>query len=314
MTVYRTGGFSLIPNGARTTRTSGFSYVIPSAGGGTTITINEIGAGSDGTPGISVTFGINDTGAGTESYPISSIGSLNDIINSSDTLANIFASIPVNQAANGTDSLANLTAIVPVSDNINSSESILFSTLTSISDNGSFSDSITNILNSFSLPETGTIVETIYKIAEGFILLTENGHFTETINNFSVNFNLSEAGTGVDSLFNRVYLQVSETSTANDLVNILSASLITIYESGNTVDSISNVGISFSLAESGSGNDILAITNFLTILDSAGANDVVIKLDGTELFVQFVLPNRRIDFVLPARYTNFILQPRGKLK
>ena len=271
-----------------------FGYVLfgPAEVSGVTKTVTDAGVGTDIRPALSASLSRSDSGIGSD------INSLSASLSARDSGAgvdnNTFAAfLGLIDAGIGDDIFIDLSALDTVSENGTGSD-ILSEILASLGiTDTSINDDIINLLASLSISDVGLGADALSILAQFLKFVADVGLGTDEIANLLASLSLSEIstitetlaqlaslglidiGAGIDSSTLAASLGLIDGGLSTDFLNL--SALNYVYELGRGNDTLAQLLASLGIAEGGSGGDMLSLLASLSLSDiGSGSDDISI--------------------------------------
>ncbi len=167
-------------------------------------------------------------------------------------------------------------------------------TIKNISDTGTGSDLISQVVNSLSISDTGTGVD-LFGGFNASLSVPDAGSAIDSNPSTSVSFSVLDTGSAVDTITQVLSsLIISDSGSAIDIIsqtlislliqdsgsgtenlNLLTELLKTVQDVGTGTDSISSPVISLSISDSAGAVDIIDILNSLIVSDLGSASEII---------------------------------------
>lgn len=278
------------------------------------VLIDDTGSGVDIIAAILVFLTILDSGSGVD--VVTNLGKVNisDSGTGVDVIANILAQIVIADTGAGADIVSSVLGKVSVLDSGTGADVLsLFiqllladtgsgvdtvsvdvgATPKSVSDSGSGTDIISNILAKVTVTDSGVGADILSLFIQ--ILLTDAGSGVDavSVDTGAISISVSDSGSGVDiiasilaqiavadsgvgvDIVSSIFAQllIADSGSGVDAVSIMNA--LAVLDSGTGVDSISEIKVAVNIQDVGVGVDVIALFNMLTVLDTALGIDLI---------------------------------------
>ena len=259
--------------------------------------ISDSGAGADALLSVGVALGLSDIASGTDiisalmgSLSISDIGTAIDVIQA-------FFLVALYDSGVGADEINNLANSFGLSDVGSALDtiSVLGGNIISISDTATAQDVISGLMASLSVQDTASGAD----IAQAMILIstTDSATGVDSIYQVLVQSSITDTGTGVETPSVTVVLAVSDAVSALDsptvlatinlsdsgsgvdLIDVIKQAIISILDAGVGADQVSSIQVFIPVSDSGAGVDVLPLLQaVLSIVDLGSGVDIAINL------------------------------------
>lgn len=258
--------------------------------------IADTGSGADGPSGATASLATADSGTGADALAqlLASL-SVTDSGSGADTPDNIAASLAVDDSGAGADGPA-ISVALAIADTGAGADEILQLVLIAIADAGAAVDSLDSITVTFAIDDTaagsealivaatvnvadaGGGADAVSILTEAIIQIADNGAGVDAIVSPLVSLSVVDAATGADATDISVTLTVSDEGAADDLVSIITATLVSILETGSGTDALTVTVDPLAVADTAAASDTAGVNVSLTVTDAGSATDDVLQL------------------------------------
>ena len=245
------------------------------------ISIADAGSASDAAPIISVLTAIADAASGLDLPGVQVALSISDTGSGAGAIS-ITATIPLSDTASALDAINITTAEVKaIADAASGSDSVGPITVDlAIADAGAGSEALP-ISVSLAVADTGSAVDTLDIITDLVKSISDTASGADSISGLTVDLAVADSGTGAEALGISVTLSGTDSGSAVDAVDGLSALLKSIADTATGSDAIGSLTVGLAVADTGAGSDAPQLDVSFALADSGSGADAVSLIQDT---------------------------------
>lgn len=264
--------------------------------------LSDMGTCLDGFSGLIAGLSVVDAGAGVDTVKPIAYLTVQDTGSAIDLIQQILSGCSVTDTCAGADNIWQLLSAIFVSDICGGADviSILKALLKTVTDSVTGTDSLSQILASISVIDTGSSADTISKIlADIFIsdsgagidfinllkdilkTISDTGSGTENVSIQPVSVSVQDASAALDIIgYIAVALSVSDASTIAEIISTIKTKLVNVTDAVAGYDSEPTISVSVTVSDAAVALDVIGqVINALAVYDIGSGLDRITKTD-----------------------------------
>lgn len=262
--------------------------------------ILETGRGLEVIGAIRVAVTQADSGGGTEALTAAVSLVVNDAAQGLESLLNILQQIMVQVADTGmgTAAVSNVSVSLITSETGGGTDTPTVNIRLTIAEVGSGAE-LFQMAVSLAVSDGGHGLEALHILQAILARVADTGSGTEALTNLTVSLTAADSGNGVDSPAILVQVAISDAGAADEVLDLLTQTLVQILEVGTGSDGATVTAIQARVIDSGTGSATPALAVNLAITDHGGGIEAITRLL-TGLLVAVADAGQGVDFTGPV--------------